>query len=180
MERSAKEVKVVSKKSKTARKLKKRSTGTSKAHLFRLVFKSPLLTRIAYLSAEKTIEAIKALEALYLPMMKQSLAVGFNEVIKGLEKGTVSMVILSKTHQASTFLLSHIPSLCCKQSIPIIALTCDSKQLGPLVNLKTALAIGFKRDQEISRIAAEELFPFSSNIDAPWISHPKQLRFIPQ
>lgn len=68
---------------------------------------------------------------------------GINEVTKGLERNTLSLVIADRSTKPIS-MISHLPRLADFRNVPIAALEFLTTVLGTKIGVKSLIAIGFK------------------------------------
>nr|XP_054770773.1 ribonuclease P protein subunit p38-like [Lytechinus pictus] len=76
--------------------------------------------------------------------LRSQLALGVNEVTRSLEKDQLQLVMVCRSAKPD-LMTSHLPTLSATRGCPAIAVFHLSNTLSPLLNMKTVLAIGFRK-----------------------------------
>eukprot|EP00057_Strongylocentrotus_purpuratus_P030460 XP_781742.2 PREDICTED: ribonuclease P protein subunit p38 [Strongylocentrotus purpuratus] len=76
--------------------------------------------------------------------LRSQLAFGVNEVTRSLEKDQLQLVLVCRSAKPD-LMTCHLPTLSATRGCPAMAVFHLSNTLSPLLNMKTVLAIGFKK-----------------------------------
>ncbi|XP_061443748.1 ribonuclease P protein subunit p38 [Rhineura floridana] len=107
--------------------------------------------------------------------IRNQLAIGINEVTRGLEKNELLLVLVCKSAKPA-LLTSHFIPLSASRAVPAGQVPRLSENLAPILGLTSVLALGFKRNTDAFAEVAKVIIPRIPNLDVPWIQHgPEQL-----
>eukprot|EP00466_Bigelowiella_natans_P005254 jgi/Bigna1/87099/estExt_fgenesh1_pg.C_160222 len=72
------------------------------------------------------------------------LSIGVNSVLRDLERGKLSLVVLAKIKRDS--FLRPLRVLACVKKVPVCSVTMSSSKLGNCIGLRSATSLGFKTE----------------------------------
>mmetsp|Transcript_10996 Transcript_10996/g.15240 ORF Transcript_10996/g.15240 Transcript_10996/m.15240 type:complete len:167 (+) Transcript_10996:47-547(+) len=76
--------------------------------------------------------------------LTRHLSIGVNSVLRNLEKGNLSLIILAKIKRDS--FLRPLRILACVKKVPVCLVTMSSSKLGNCIGLRSATSLGFKSE----------------------------------
>lgn len=107
--------------------------------------------------------------------IRNQLAIGINEVTKGLEKNELLLVLVCKSAKP-IMMTSHLILLSASRDIPAGQVPRLSETIGPVLGLTSILALGFKRNTDAFAEVAKVIIPRIPSLDVPWIAQCKNER----
>lgn len=102
------------------------------------------------------------------PAVRKQLAIGINEVTKGLERNELSLVLVCNSVRPEDMTWHLIP-LSTTRSVPACQVPDLSASLSGLLGLKCVLALGFKRDAAAFEDVVREITSLIMPLKLPWI-----------
>ncbi|XP_032823158.1 ribonuclease P protein subunit p38 [Petromyzon marinus] len=101
--------------------------------------------------------------------VRREAALGVNEVIRGLERDELSLVLVCGTARPP-LLPRLLAALCASRAVPAAQLGALSAAVAPLLGLRSVLALGVRRDAPRLAKAAERIARRLPPLRAPWLS----------
>lgn len=102
------------------------------------------------------------------PAVRKQLAIGINEVTKGLERNELSLVLVCNSVRPE-HMTWHLIPLSRTRSVPACQVPDLSASLAELLGLKCVLALGFKRDAEAFADVVRAITPMVLPLEVAWI-----------
>lgn len=102
------------------------------------------------------------------PAVRKQLAIGINEVTKGLERNELSLVLVCNSVRPEDMTWHLIP-LSVTRSVPACQVPDLSNSLSGLLGLKCVLALGFKRDAAAFEDVVREITSLIVPLKVAWI-----------
>ncbi|XP_043117487.1 ribonuclease P protein subunit p38 [Puntigrus tetrazona] len=102
------------------------------------------------------------------PAARKQLAIGINEVTKGLERNELSLVLVCSSVKPA-HMTCHLIPLSITRSVPACQVPGLSKALAGLLGLKCVLALGFRRGSEVFGDVVDEITPLLPPLNVAWI-----------
>lgn len=102
------------------------------------------------------------------PAVRKQLAIGINEVTKGLERNELSLVLVCDSVRPA-HMTWHLIPLSCTRSVPACQVPDLSYSLSGLLGLKCVLALGFKRGAEAFEDVVRVITPVVPPLNVSWI-----------
>ncbi|XP_056619200.1 ribonuclease P protein subunit p38 [Triplophysa dalaica] len=99
--------------------------------------------------------------------VRKQLAIGINEVTKGLERNELSLVLVCNSVVPS-HMICHLIPLSKTRSVPSCQVPRLSKTIAGLLGLKCVLALGFKRDAEEFADVVASITPVVPPLNVVW------------
>lgn len=122
----------------------------------------------APVSAESSQTPSKSFEACWTSAAaRKQLAIGINEVTKGLEKNELSLVLVCNSVVPS-HMTCHLIPLSKTRSVPACQVPRLSETIAGLLGLKCVLALGFKRDAEEFADVVASITPVVPPLNVVW------------
>ncbi|XP_006816523.1 ribonuclease P protein subunit p38-like [Saccoglossus kowalevskii] len=110
--------------------------------------------------------------------LRSQLALGINEVTKGLERDLIRLAIVCKSAKP-VMLTAHLIPLCVSRNTSAVCLTRLSEILSPIFGFTSLLAIGFKKLSKDESSIFDELVEFVSSrapiLEVPWLKHQEEI-----
>lgn len=100
--------------------------------------------------------------------IRQQLAIGINEVTRGLEKNELLLVLVCKSAKPA-MITSHLILLSKSRAIPACQVPRLSESLAPLIGLTSVLALGFKKNTDAFAEVVKVLIPRIPSLNVPWL-----------
>ncbi|RXN30372.1 ribonuclease P subunit p38-like protein [Labeo rohita] len=101
------------------------------------------------------------------PAVRKQLAIGINEVTKGLERNELSLVLVCNSVRPE-HMTCHLIPLSKTRSVPACQVPTLSETLAELLGLKCVLALGFKRGTEAFEDVVRTITPVVPPLDVSW------------
>ncbi|XP_030640784.1 ribonuclease P protein subunit p38 [Chanos chanos] len=102
------------------------------------------------------------------PALRKQLAIGINEVTKGLERNELGLVLVCSSVKPSHMTRHFIP-LSKTRSVPACQVPRLSDNIAGLLGLKCVLALGFKRSSEAFADTVGAIAPKVPSLDVAWV-----------
>ncbi|XP_018953209.2 ribonuclease P protein subunit p38-like isoform X1 [Cyprinus carpio] len=102
------------------------------------------------------------------PAVRKQLAVGINEVTKGLERNELSLVLVCNSVRPA-HMTCHLIPLSKTRSVPACQVPSLSESLAGLLGLKCVLALGFRRGAEVFEEVVRAITPVVPPLRVAWI-----------
>ncbi|XP_073702780.1 ribonuclease P protein subunit p38 [Garra rufa] len=102
------------------------------------------------------------------PSVRKQLAIGINEVTKGLERNELSLVLVCNSVKPAHMTFHLIP-LSKTRSVPACQVPSLSDTLAVQLGLKCVLALGFKRGSEVFEDVVRTITPVVPPLNVSWI-----------
>ncbi|XP_052475303.1 ribonuclease P protein subunit p38-like [Carassius gibelio] len=102
------------------------------------------------------------------PAVRKQLAVGINEVTRGLERNELSLVLVCNSVRPA-HMTCHLIPLSKTRSVPACQVPSLSESVAGLLGLKCVLALGFKRGAEVFEDVVREITPLVPPLKVAWI-----------
>ncbi|XP_067304667.1 ribonuclease P protein subunit p38 [Pseudorasbora parva] len=102
------------------------------------------------------------------PAVRKQLAIGINEVTKGLERNELSLVLVCDSVRPA-HMTWHLIPLSSTRSVPACQVPELSGSLSGLLGLKCVLALGFKRGAEAFEDVVRAITPMVPPLNVAWI-----------
>uniref|UniRef100_A0A4W4E6I0 Ribosomal protein eL8/eL30/eS12/Gadd45 domain-containing protein n=1 Tax=Electrophorus electricus TaxID=8005 RepID=A0A4W4E6I0_ELEEL len=125
-------------------------------------------------------QQIKCIEATTAPGswtdrdMRKQLAIGINEVTKGLERNELSLLMVCSSVKPS-HMTSHLIPLSKTRSVPACQLPGLSKTISGCLGLDSVLALGFKRGADKFADTVDAIAPKVPRLDVAWVPTERKL-----
>ncbi|CAK8675615.1 unnamed protein product [Clavelina lepadiformis] len=105
--------------------------------------------------------------------LRSDILVGIREVTKALEKDQISLLLVCRSAKPA-LLTQPLIHLVATRSVPAACISDLSTTVAPLLGLKTALALGFRRDLNLPDFSqvVDAIESRLSPITLPWIKKP--------
>lgn len=100
--------------------------------------------------------------------LRKQLAIGINEVTKGLERNELSLVLVCNS-VTPAHMTSHLIPLSKTRSVPACQVPGLSGSLSELLGLKCVLALGFRRGSEEFENTVRAITPMVPQLPVAWI-----------
>ncbi|XP_063054705.1 ribonuclease P protein subunit p38 [Engraulis encrasicolus] len=104
---------------------------------------------------------------------RKQLAIGINEVTKGLERNELCLVLVCNSVKPK-HMTQHLIPLSKTRSVPACQVPRLSENLAAALGLKCVLALGFKRDAPAFKDTVSAIVPKVPSVDVSWLSTPEQ------
>ncbi|XP_056330960.1 ribonuclease P protein subunit p38 [Danio aesculapii] len=101
-------------------------------------------------------------------ILRKQLAIGINEVTKGLERNELSLVLVCNS-VAPAHMTTHLIPLSKTRSVPACQVPGLSGSLSELLGLKCVLALGFRRGSEEFEDTVRAITPMVPQLPVAWI-----------
>ncbi|XP_059363916.1 ribonuclease P protein subunit p38-like [Carassius carassius] len=102
------------------------------------------------------------------PAVRKQLAVGINEVTRGLERNELSLVLVCNSVRPA-HMTCHLIPLSKTRSVPACQVPSLSESVAGLLGLKCVLALGFKRGAEVFEDVVREITRVVPPLKVAWI-----------
>lgn len=102
------------------------------------------------------------------PALRKQLAIGINEVTKGLERNDLSLVLVCNS-VTPAHMTSHLIPLSKTRSVPACQVPGLSGSLSELLGLKCVLALGFRRGSEEFEDTVRAITPVVPQLSVAWM-----------
>ncbi|XP_016406238.1 ribonuclease P protein subunit p38-like isoform X2 [Sinocyclocheilus rhinocerous] len=102
------------------------------------------------------------------PAVRKQLAIGINEVTKGLERNELSLVLVCNSVKPA-HMTCHLIPLSKTRSVPACQVPSLSDTLAGLLGLKCVLALGFRRGSEVFEDVVRAIPPVVPPLSVAWI-----------
>ncbi|TRZ03079.1 hypothetical protein DNTS_029879 [Danionella cerebrum] len=102
------------------------------------------------------------------PTLRNQLAIGINEVTKGLERNELNLVLVCSSVRPD-HMTSHLIPLSKTRSVPACQVPGLSKCLSESMGLKCVLALGFRRSGEAFEDTVSTITPLVPELPVAWI-----------
>ncbi|KAK2902964.1 hypothetical protein Q8A67_007677 [Cirrhinus molitorella] len=102
------------------------------------------------------------------PAVRKQLAIGINEVTKGLERNELSLVLVCNSVKPA-HMTCHLIPLSKMRSVPACQVPKLSETLAEQLGLKCVLALGFKRGTEVFEDVVRTITPVVPPLIVSWI-----------
>lgn len=102
------------------------------------------------------------------PAVRKQLAIGINEVTKGLERDELSLVLVCNSVKPA-HMTCHLIPLSKTRSVPACQVPSLSDTLAGLLGLKCVLALGFRRGTEVFEDVVRAITPVVPPLSVAWI-----------
>ncbi|KAL2084171.1 hypothetical protein ACEWY4_019689 [Coilia grayii] len=103
--------------------------------------------------------------------LRKQLAIGINEVTKGLERNELCLVLVCNSVKPK-HMTQHLIPLSKTRSVPACQVPRLSENLAGALGLKCVLALGFKRDAPAFADTVAAIVPKVPSVDVIWLSPP--------
>ncbi|KAE8596215.1 hypothetical protein XENTR_v10016012 [Xenopus tropicalis] len=100
--------------------------------------------------------------------LRKELAIGINEVTRGLEKNELSLVLVCKSAKPE-MITKHLIELSVSRETPACQLPRLSENIGPALGLKSVLALGFKKNSDVFIEELKSVIPRIPPLNLPWL-----------
>lgn len=102
--------------------------------------------------------------------IRRQLAIGVNEVTKGLEKNELLLLLVCKSAKPA-MITSHLIQLSASRDTPAGQVPRLSETIAPLLGLTSVLALGFKRQSDKFTDVIEAIIPKIPALEVPWFQY---------
>lgn len=103
-----------------------------------------------------------------IPAVRKQLAIGINEVTKGLERNELSLVLVCNSVRPAD-MTCHLIPLSITRSVPAYQVPDLSDSISGQLGLKCVLALGFKRDAEAFEDVVREITSLVMPLKVAWM-----------
>ncbi|XP_077576410.1 ribonuclease P protein subunit p38 [Stigmatopora nigra] len=99
---------------------------------------------------------------------RRQLAVGINEVTKGLEKNILQLVLVCMSAKPN-HMTDHLIGLSVSRGVPACQVAGLSELMTEPLGLKSVLALGFRRGRKLFADTVKAILPKVPSLNAPWL-----------
>ncbi|XP_007896381.1 ribonuclease P protein subunit p38 [Callorhinchus milii] len=104
---------------------------------------------------------------------RKQLAIGINEVTRGLEKDELCLVLVCLSVKPA-LMTQHLIQLSVSRAVPACQVPRLSQTIAPVLGLKSTIALGFKRNAETFLQTIKAIITRVPRLDVPWIRPSKR------
>ncbi|NP_001087856.1 ribonuclease P/MRP 38kDa subunit S homeolog isoform X1 [Xenopus laevis] len=101
--------------------------------------------------------------------LRKELAIGINEVTRGLEKNELSLVLVCKSAKPE-MITKHLIELSISRETPACQIPRLSENIAPALGLKSVLALGFKKNSDVFVEEVKSIIPKIPPLNLPWLN----------
>ncbi|XP_072108126.1 ribonuclease P protein subunit p38 [Mobula birostris] len=106
--------------------------------------------------------------------LRKQLAIGINEVTRGLEKDKLCLVLVCKSVKPP-IMTQHLIQLSVSRTVPACQVPQLSETVAPLLGLKSTLALGFKKNSETFIEMINAIGPQVPPLNISWMQESQQV-----
>ncbi|XP_059828225.1 ribonuclease P protein subunit p38 [Hypanus sabinus] len=106
--------------------------------------------------------------------LRKQLAIGINEVTRGLEKDKLCLVLVCKSVKPP-IMTQHLIQLSVSRTVPACQVPQLSETMAPLLGLKSILALGFKKNSETFIEMINAISPQVPPLNISWMQESQQV-----
>ncbi|KAG8443189.1 hypothetical protein GDO86_011845 [Hymenochirus boettgeri] len=110
--------------------------------------------------------------------LRRQLVIGINEVTRALEKNELNLVLVCKSAKPD-MITKHLIELSASRETPACQLPRLSENIGPVLGLRSVLAIGFKKNSDVFTEEVKLVLPKLPPLYVPWLNSRCQEQTLP-